>query len=48
MIRNYPRTTVAALVVSAAGFAGIAMHEDYVRDAMIPVTPLVQSRKTMA
>lgn len=37
MIRTYPRTTVAALVVSAAGFAGIAMHEDYVKDAMIPV-----------
>ena len=37
MIRNYPRTTVAALVLSAAGFAGLALHEGYTDRAIIPV-----------
>lgn len=37
MIRKYPRTAVAALVLSAVGFAGVAMHEGYSDQAIIPV-----------
>jgi lysozyme len=37
MIRNYPRISVAALALSAAGFAGIAMQEWYTDKAIIPV-----------
>ena len=37
MIRSYPRTTVAALVLSAAGFAGLAINEGYTDRAIIPV-----------
>lgn len=37
MIRNYPRTTIAALVVSAAGFVGVMTSEGWAPEAMIPV-----------
>ena len=37
MIRDYPRTTIAALVVSAAGFVGFIASEGWAPEAMIPV-----------
>lgn len=37
MIRDYPRTTIAALVVSAAGFVGFVTSEGWAPEAMIPV-----------
>lgn len=37
MIKQYPRITVAALVVSAAGFVGVITSEGWAPDAMIPV-----------
>jgi lysozyme len=37
MIRNYPRSLVAALTLSAAAFAGLALHENYTDRAIIPV-----------
>jgi lysozyme len=37
MIRKYPRTMIAALALSAAGFAGIVSHEGYTDKAIIPV-----------
>lgn len=37
MIKSYPRSFAAALALSAAGFAGIAMHEGYSDKAIIPV-----------
>jgi lysozyme len=37
VIRNYPRSLVAALTLSAAGFAGLAMQEWYTDKAIIPV-----------
>ena len=37
MIRQYPRTTIAALVVSAAGFVGYISSEGWAPEAMIPV-----------
>ena len=37
MIRNYPRSLVAALALSAAGFVGVALHEGYTDRAIIPI-----------
>ena len=37
MIRRYPRTTVAALSLSAAAFAALVSHEGYTDKAVIPV-----------
>ena len=37
MIRDYPRTTIAALAVSAAGFIGYISSEGWAPEAMIPV-----------
>lgn len=37
MIGKYPRTAVAALALSAAGFVGIVTHEGYTDRAVIPV-----------
>ena len=37
MIRQYPRTFVAVLTLSAAGFSGIAMNEWYTSRAVIPI-----------
>ncbi len=34
---KYPRSTIAALTLSAAGFASLVLHENYVNNAMIPV-----------
>ena len=34
---KYPRSTIAALTLSAAGFAGIVLHEGYSNNAIIPV-----------
>lgn len=34
---KYARTTVAALTLSAAGFAGVVLHESYSNNAIIPV-----------
>ena len=37
MIKRYPRSSVAVLALSAAGFAGIVMNEGYTDKAVIPV-----------
>ena len=34
---KYPRSTIAALTLSAAGFAGIVLHEGWSNNAIIPV-----------
>lgn len=37
MIRQYPRTAIAILTLSAAGFAGIVAREGYTDKAVIPI-----------
>ena len=37
MIRQYPRTAIAVLTLSAAGFAGIVAREGYTDKAVIPI-----------
>lgn len=34
---RHPRSSIAILVLSASGFAGIVMHESYTSNAVIPV-----------
>lgn len=37
MIKQYPRTAIAILTLSAAGFAGIVSREGYTEKAVIPI-----------
>ena len=37
MIRQYPRSAVAVLALSAAGFAGIVLNESYTDKPVIPI-----------
>ncbi len=37
MIRQYPRTSIALLTLSAVGFAGIVAREGYTEKAVIPI-----------
>lgn len=37
MIRTYPRTAVAVIALSAAGFVGVVMNEGYTDKAVIPI-----------
>ena len=34
---KYPRSTIAALSLSAAGFAGLVLHEGWSDNAIVPV-----------